>query len=119
MRDNGSIVRSIHDNAALMASQLLSVVVPNFNHARFLPHALGALLTQTRPADELIIIDDASTDDSVGIIRSFLPQHPNCIFLQNEENLGVVRCMNIGLRMARGSSLVFAAADDVVYPDFF
>jgi len=98
---------------------VLTVVLPNFNHGRFLPHALGALLAQTRPADELIIIDDASTDDSIAIIETFLTKIHNVKLVRNKENVGVVRNMNIGLRMARGSSLVFCAADDVVYPTFF
>jgi glycosyltransferase involved in cell wall biosynthesis len=98
---------------------MLTVVLPNFNHSRFLPHALGALVAQTRPADELIIIDDASTDDSIAVIESCLPKHRNAVLLRNEKNLGAVRCMNVGLRMAQGSSVVFAAADDVVYPTFF
>jgi glycosyltransferase involved in cell wall biosynthesis len=100
------------------ATMQSTVVVPNFNHGRFLPHALRALLSQTRPMDELIIIDDASTDDSVAIIESFLSKHRHAVFLRNEKNLGAVRCMNIGLRMAHGSSVAFAAADDVVYPLF-
>jgi glycosyltransferase involved in cell wall biosynthesis len=98
---------------------MLTVVLPNFNHGRFLPDALQALLAQTRPADELIVIDDASTDNSIGIIETFLPKFHNVKLVRNKENIGVVRNMNIGLRMAQGSSLVFCAADDVVYPTFF
>jgi glycosyltransferase involved in cell wall biosynthesis len=98
---------------------MLTVVVPNFNHGRFLPHALGALLAQTRPADEVIIIDDASRDDSVEVIKTFLPKFQNARLIRNSENLGIARNMNVGVRMAQGSSLVFAAADDVTYPLFF
>ena len=46
---------------------MLTVILPNFNHARFLDQALGALVKQSKPADEVIIIDDASTDDSVAV----------------------------------------------------
>jgi glycosyltransferase involved in cell wall biosynthesis len=98
---------------------MLSVVLPNFNHARFLPHALRALLAQTRPADELIIIDDASTDDSIRVIETFLPKLNHARLVRHKTNVGVVGNMNIGLRMAQGSSVAFCAADDLVYQTFF
>jgi glycosyltransferase involved in cell wall biosynthesis len=95
---------------------MLTVVLPNFNHARFLRYALDALMGQTRPADELIIIDDASTDDSVSVIKPYMKRHPNMCLVRNEKNQGVVRNMNDGLVLARGTLVFFAAADDVVYP---
>src|SRR4051794_3789670 len=98
---------------------MLTVILPNFNHGRFLLHALEALLAQTRPADEVIVIDDASTDDSIGIIEAFLPKLQKLKLVRNKENVGVVRNMNVGLDMAGGSLLAFCAADDVVYPTFF
>jgi glycosyltransferase involved in cell wall biosynthesis len=98
---------------------MLTVVLPNFNHARFLPFSLGALLAQTRPADEVIIIDDVSTDDSIAVIESFLPRLPNHKLLRNEINIGTAGNMNIGLELAHGSEIVFVAADDVIYPTFF
>lgn len=98
---------------------MLTVILPNFNHARFLDQALGALVKQSKPADEVIIIDDASTDDSVAVIESWLPRFTNARLVRNRTNLGVVRNMNLGLEMAAGSEIVFVAADDVVYPRFF
>jgi glycosyltransferase involved in cell wall biosynthesis len=98
---------------------MLTVVLSNFNHARFLPDCLEALLGQTRPADELIIIDDASADDSVAVISSFLARFPSARLLRNPLNLGCVPNMNRGLEMARGDIVYFAAADDVTYPTLF
>jgi len=97
---------------------VLTVVLPNFNHGRFLAQAFEALLAQVRPVDELIVIDDASSDDSCAIIEVFLARFANAKFVRNQTNLGVVRNMNIGLQMARGSAIAFAAADDVAYPWF-
>ena len=98
---------------------MLSVVLPNLNHSRFLPAAFDALATQTRQLDELIVIDDASTDESVSVITAHLSRFANARLIRNETNLGVVRNMNIGLESARGDLIAFAAADDVVYPHFF
>jgi len=56
---------------AIMNAPGLSVIVPNYNHARCLPRCLDALLAQSVPAGEILVIDDASTDDSVRIIESY------------------------------------------------
>ena len=52
-----------------MATPSLSVVLPNYNHAKLIGRALAALLAQKRAADEIIVIDDGSTDDSVAVIE--------------------------------------------------
>lgn len=98
---------------------MLSVVVTNYNHARFLPAALDALLAQTRPADELIVIDDASTDDSIAVIASYLGRFPQARLVRNPVNLGCVANLNRGIDMVRGDIVCFAAADDVTYPRLF
>src|SRR5262245_31722598 len=98
---------------------MLTVVLSNYNHARFLPHALSALFAQSRPADEIILIDDASTDGSVAVIEAHLSRHPNICLLRNRTNLGVVANLNRGLELARGNKVYFAAADDIAYPTLF
>lgn len=97
----------------------LSVIVPNFNHAVLLPHAIRALLAQTKPADEIIIIDDGSTDDSPSVITELASQHPLIRPILLPRNQGVVACMNEGIQRARGRYLAFAASDDRVEPHFF
>lgn len=97
----------------------LTAILPNYNHAEYLPHALNALLAQTRPADELIVIDDASTDNSVKIIEDYLARYPSIRFVRNADNLGIATNMNRGLDMATGDVVYFAAADDITYPSLF
>jgi glycosyltransferase involved in cell wall biosynthesis len=94
----------------------LSVVLTSYNYARFLPAALQALAAQARPADELIVIDDGSTDDSVAIINSFLGRFANPRLVQNPSKLGAIGNLNRGIELARGEIVYFAAADDVTYP---
>lgn len=95
---------------------MLSVVLTSYNYARFLPAALAALAAQTRPPDELIVIDDSSRDDSVAIIAKFLDRFADARLVQNPDNLGTVANLNRGLELARGGVVFFAAADDIAYP---
>ena len=92
---------------------MLSVVIPNFNHGAYLRASLEAVLAQTCTANEIIVIDDASTDHSLAIVSSFLHRHPNLRLVQNPRNLGCVRSLNRGLGLARGSTVYFGAADDL------
>ena len=97
----------------------LSVVLPNYNHAKFIGRALTALLGQNRPADEIIIIDDGSTDDSLAVIAPFAAKAPAIRVLRNPTNIGVIPTLQRGLEAARGQYVYFAASDDWVLPDFF
>jgi len=99
----------------------LSVVIPNYNHARFLEQAVKDILSQTLSPHEVIIIDDASTDDSVKVIERIVRDNPNANikFLRNDQNQGVIYTGNRGLREAAGQYIYFAAADDTVFPCFF
>jgi glycosyltransferase involved in cell wall biosynthesis len=95
---------------------MLSVVLTSYNYARFLPAALEALAVQTRQPDELIVIDDNSSDDSVAVIKSFLDRFAGARLVQNPSNLGTIANLNRGLELAGGTVVFFAAADDIAYP---
>lgn len=97
----------------------LSVIMPNRNHAALLPRALLALGRQTRPADEILVIDDASTDDSRDVIRGFGAHLPQLKLLENPERLGAVGALNRGLRAATGDVVYCGASDDATDPALF
>ena len=98
---------------------VLSVVLPNHNHAHYLPRALRALLAQQRKADEIIVIDDCSTDDSRSVIERFAAADTSIRLYLNERNRGALYSLQRGLETARGRYVYFAAADDYVLPGFF
>ena len=105
-----------------MSSSLLptlSVVVPNYNHAQYLQSCLLAILRQSVQPFEVIVLDDASIDNSVEVIRRIAAQNPLIRLVQNEKNIGVMPNVNKGLDISRGDYVFFGAADDEVYPGLF
>jgi glycosyltransferase involved in cell wall biosynthesis len=97
----------------------LSVILPNYNHGRLIARAVTALLAQERVPDEIIVIDDGSTDDSLRVIESLAAGSNVIRVLANPTNEGVPAALTRGLAAARGKYLYFAAADDWVLPGFF
>ena len=101
------------------AESMLTVVLPNFNHARYLARAIDAIASQELPPDEIIVVDDASTDNSLEILSQSQGRHPNLVVLYNEHNSGALRALQRGLDAAKGRYVYFAAADDEILPGFF
>jgi glycosyltransferase involved in cell wall biosynthesis len=96
----------------------ITVVVPNYNHAKYLEQSLSSIAAQTRQPDQVIIIDDASTDNSVEIIERFLVRYPDWQLIRNETNRGVIFGLNLGLNMTTAGWVTFLAADDALHPDY-
>ncbi len=101
-----------------MRKATVTILMPNYNHGHYLPESLGAICGQTRPADEIIVVDDGSTDDSVTIIEDFARRHPTIRFLRNEQNLGLQASIARALPLVTSDYLVCAAADDRLLPAF-
>jgi glycosyltransferase involved in cell wall biosynthesis len=97
----------------------LSVILPNYNHAKLIPRALRAFLNQTPPAREIIVIDDGSTDDSVKVIEEFAQCHHSIRFVRHATNRGIIAAVQSGLEVATGEFLLFGSADDFVFPGLF
>lgn len=97
----------------------LSVLVPNYNHSRYLESYIGQMFEQSRPADEVIVVDDASTDNSVEIIQKLARRDHRIRWFRNERNLGVVGSLNRALHEATGEYIYGGAPDDGVLPGAF
>jgi glycosyltransferase involved in cell wall biosynthesis len=85
-----------------------------YNGAKFLAQAIDSILAQTFTDFEFIIIDDASSDDSLHIINSY--KDARIVLLQNTKNIGLTKSLNIGIAKAKGKYVARMDADDISMP---
>ena len=94
----------------------VSVIIPTFNHANFLPFALQSLIDQTYRDFEVLVIDDGSIDGSAEIVKDYCSKDPRFSYYY-QENKGRSAARNYGLEMARGKYITFLDSDDVYLPE--
>ena len=97
-------------------AELVSVVMSNYCGARWLPAAMQSVLSQTHQAVELVIVDDASTDDSVKVIRAAMAGDARIRLIESPQNLGPSGARNLALAAARGSWVAVMDSDDLIHP---
>lgn len=97
----------------------LSVIMPTYNHAHFLPRAVAAMAAQSLPPDELILIDDGSTDDTPAVIKNLENEYSFLRPVRINQNSGTNAAVQQGLSLAKGTYVYFAGADDEVESTFF
>ena len=91
---------------------LISVLIVNYNYARFLPEAVESALQQTYEAVEIVICDDGSKDDSREVIESYARDHPQRIKTVFKENGGVASALNAAFEASSGHIVTLLDADD-------
>lgn len=96
----------------------VAIVLSNYNHAHHLPDSLHHICNQTRPADQIIIVDDGSTDDSIDVISDFAHRFKNVEFIRNGENLGLQASIKKAISRVRCEYMNWAASDDRLLPNF-
>ncbi len=92
----------------------VSVIIPNYNHGRFLAYAIQSVLDQAFERVEVIVIDDGSTDSSPQVAAGF----GNRIRYIRQENQGLSAARNTGLRIAKGAYIGLLDADDMYHPAY-
>jgi glycosyltransferase involved in cell wall biosynthesis len=93
----------------------IAVVMPLYNGSRYVQEALKSVLAQTRPADEIIVVDDGSTDNGPEIVRAMERSH--AVRMYRKENGGQSSARNYGVRLAASDLIAFVDQDDMWYPD--
>lgn len=89
----------------------ITVVIPTYNHAQYIGEAIESALTQTRPADEILVVDNDSTDNTAQVVR----QYPEVRYI-HQTNQGICGSSNRGLIEATGDYIVFLHSDDRLLP---
>lgn len=98
------------------ADPLVSVVIPTYNRAHLLASTLRSVLAQTYARWECIVVDDASTDDTPGLMRSFCARDARFRYVA-QQKASASAARNRGLELARGRYVLFLDSDDCLAPD--
>ncbi len=95
-----------------MSSPAVSVLIPSYNYARYLPETIDSVLAQTFRDFEVVVLDDCSTDESLEVLEAYARRDERIRYRSNERNLGLVENWNACLGAARGKYVKFLHADD-------
>jgi len=93
---------------------LVSIILPTYNCASFLPHSIGTILSQTYNSYEIIVIDDGSTDNTKEVLYPFMQRIK---YIRLEHNKGLPTARNTGIQSAQGKYIAFIDADDLWIPE--
>ncbi|HLM01406.1 MAG TPA: glycosyltransferase [Pyrinomonadaceae bacterium] len=104
----------------MSTAPLVSICVPSYNHAQYLPATLDSALAQTYPNIEIVVLDDGSKDASLDIARDYETRFPGKIKVYTHEggaNLGISRTVNAAFAHAKGKYWMGLPSDDILYPE--
>lgn len=93
-----------------MSSPLISVVIPAYNHEKFIGAAIESVLHQSVEDFELIIVDDGSTDNTAGVIKSYTDSRISYYYQENQDAFNTI---NRGVGLAKGKYIAILNSDDV------
>ena len=101
-----------------MELPLISIIVPVYNTEQYLPECLNSIMAQTYENIEIVIVDDASTDNSRRIITEFQRQDDRIKCFRHEKNGGLAKARNTGLKYSTGTYIAWCDSDDALHPRF-
>ena len=97
----------------------LSLIVPVYNVAPFLPRCLDSLLAQDLNGIEIIVVDDGATDECPSILADYQASYPGLLTVIRQENAGLSEARNTGLDHAKGTYVAFVDSDDWIDPTYY
>jgi amino acid adenylation domain-containing protein len=103
--------KEINNDPNTISVSRISVIIPAYNRARFLPEAIESVLSQTFPVLEIIVVDDGSTDET----KEVCDHYPTVKYIY-QDNQGVSAARNTGIKLSQGDYLIFLDSDDRLLP---
>lgn len=97
----------------------LSIIMANYNHSQYLRDCLQSIVDQSLQPLEVLLTDDASTDNSYEIMQEFAKRYPIIKISKNEKNCGHIYTINNNLSLAKGDYIYSMSVDDIILPGFF
>jgi glycosyltransferase involved in cell wall biosynthesis len=94
----------------------VSIIVPVYNVECYLEQCLDSIVNQTEKSIEVILVNDASPDNSEDIIMKYCKKHNNFVYIKHEKNLGINATRNTGVNKARGEYILSIDSDDYIMP---
>lgn len=98
---------------------MLTAIITSYNYATLLARSIDCVLKQTVLPNEIIIIDDASTDNSIEIARKYMVVCDRIKLVVKDKNKGIIDSLNQGLALASCRYLAYVSADDIIFPGLF
>ena len=96
---------------------LVSIITPMYNSEKFIDATIQSVQSQTYQNWEMIIVDDASTDRSIEIVKKIMSNEPRLHLKQLADNLGPAHTRNNGIKLSKGRFLAFLDSDDLWHKD--
>jgi len=94
----------------------VTIAIPTYNRSKFLAEAIRSVLEQTHIDFELLVVDNASTDRTKEVVKSF--NDPRINYHRNKKNIGMMRNWNKCIELSKGKYLMILGDDDILYPNF-
>ena len=107
----------LHLNCLLLSK--ISIIIPVYNTEKYLKRCLESVCNQTLKDIEIICINDASSDNSIAILKEFEKKDNRIKVINLDKNEGASVARNLGIEVSRGEYLGFIDSDDCVDPDFY
>ncbi|PFG08984.1 glycosyltransferase [Marinobacter sp. LV10MA510-1] len=107
---------NIISSSPILHSELVSIIIPSYNNEKWIKKSIHAALSQIAVNIEIIVVDDASSDDSVKIARDVSEKFTNVRIISLLKNFGCYYARNIGVLHAKGHYISILDSDDIISP---